>query len=230
MSWSPDGCNIAVTGSFETHRPDFTNSIQIFSTLTGNIQAVLTGLRGPAIGPVYSDDGRMLLCGGWTDQIGIWDVCNGTQLLGLPQYTTNLKMDNRSQQFSFLGGDDLQFWQLNTSRECRLFDTVLAGRAILTADMSADGKLIAGATNVGVRLWDVASGKPCGLLSAPGARTVLFTPDGKRLLASTVDGVRSWNLADIARRNDPVTEPADEAATCGMAMDDAGHTLIFGAY
>lgn len=65
--------------------------------------------------------------------------------------------------------------------------------------LSPDGRLIASAASAtGVRLWDLATGKPAGELKGhSSAVTALsFSPDGKRVASGSRDGsIRIWDLA-----------------------------------
>ncbi|HZO52552.1 MAG TPA: hypothetical protein VFB63_07540, partial [Bryobacteraceae bacterium] len=67
-------------------------------------------------------------------------------------------------------------------------------RGAWSLDMSPDGKLIAASYADGVRLMDLASGRPRAFQSINGCRSVIFTPDGQALLTCGDAGIARWPL------------------------------------
>src|SRR5207244_4358114 len=65
-----------------------------------------------------------------------------------------------------------------------------------------DGKLLASASDSGIHVWEVASGRLVRTLSTEGYVSVRFSPDGKRLAAMPTGGNRGVDLldADTGRR------------------------------
>src|SRR5260370_15812527 len=60
------------------------------------------------------------------------------------------------------------------------------GSGFATLTLSPDGKQVASQGDVGLRVWDAATGKPLDWLRpTPSVKAAVFTPDGKMLLTAT---------------------------------------------
>jgi RNA polymerase sigma factor (sigma-70 family) len=94
---------------------------------------------------------------------------------------------------------------------------------------SPDGRMLAsvsGDLDPGLRVWDVASGKPLRRLKCPplGCHTVAYLPDGRSIVTASNDGTALvWDVSDLADRRPPeLTDAlALEAFWSDLASDDA---------
>jgi WD domain, G-beta repeat len=92
---------------------------------------------------------------------------------------------------------------------------------------SPDGRMLASVNGAilsyadpGLRIWDVASGKPLRRFKYPplGANEVAFLPDGRSIVTAGDDGTALvWDVSDLADRRPP--EPPDAKALEGLWSD-----------
>jgi WD40 repeat protein len=94
-----------------------------------------------------------------------------------------------------------------SSRECRTLFSHQGGRSAWNVDFSPDGRLMASASDDGVRLWDVAAAREVARLPTEGSRSAIFHPDGKSLITSGPTGLYRWRI-----------EPDPTAATGGIRI------------
>jgi WD40 repeat protein len=105
-----------------------------------------------------------------------------------------------------------------------LFDVMILGLTV-----SPDGKYLAAATPMAVKLWDLTTGKEVRMFAGRGlaAPTATFTPDGKWLLAGKEDGsLRVW---DVATGTVLADLPLHDAMITALAFSPDGKTLATGA-
>jgi WD40 repeat protein len=76
--------------------------------------------------------------------------------------------------------NDVILWNIDNGKQIRGYsqDSGTSTKVISVA-FSPDGRTLAAATMVGLRLWDIATGKATG--SAEHGRSVAFSPDGRRV-------------------------------------------------
>ncbi len=164
----------------------------------------------------FSPDGRYLAAiktGDWTrnPELLVWDVASGTAVVRTHHNGPNLRL-RESVRFRPDGGaiatrdanGVLHLWELSSGR--------LLGRRPLDGDgvsqFSPDGRMVAAAANLGVRLLDGATlaPLPAGYLRHPDpVRDLAFSPDGAFLLTAHETGTAQ--LWDVATRK-PVGPPA----------------------
>ena len=78
----------------------------------------------------------------------------------------------------------------------------------------------------GLRVWDVATGKPLRLFKCPprGGHAVAYLPDGRSIVTAGDDGTALvWDVSDLADRRPPDLSDikALEAFWADLASDDA---------
>jgi WD40 repeat protein len=99
-------------------------------------------------------------------------------------------------------------------------------REVKSLLFSADGKMLAaaGGSELGVRIWDTATGKERGMLK-PGsqAESIAFAPDSKTLATGHADGlVRLWDTATWRER---ANLPAHREPILYVAISADGKSL-----
>jgi WD40 repeat protein len=83
-----------------------------------------------------------------------------------------------------------------------------------------------GGVDPGVRIWDVATGKPLRRLLYPpeGGNSIAFLPDSRSIVTASNDGMALvWDVSDLADRRSPelANEKSLEALWSDLASDDA---------
>lgn len=170
--------------------------------------APLTGHNGtdPYIRSVaFSPDGRMLASGGNDGTIRFWDVKNHSAL-GVP-----------------LEGNSFAVYGVTFSPDGKL----LASSGIDAYDKDT------GSSSYKIRLWDVLTGQPFGLIHAPSlSKTIVFNPDGKFLASSQYAGARGdttiqiWDLESRQALGRPLAGDGDSVTS--MIFSPDGKVLASG--
>jgi len=126
------------------------------------------------------------------------------------------------------GGHDgaVQLWDARTFGRREALPAKVG--PILSIALGPDGRMLAAAGDLGVRLWDLASRKqlatPLRDDGAPG-RSVAFSADGRTLaLAGSDSTARLWDVD--ARKPDGAAQSPD--AVLSVALSPNGRTLAFG--
>jgi WD40 repeat protein len=153
----------------------------------GNVGLVLSTLLA------FSPDGRRLASlSGIHEDVRIWEMPGGRELLRLPQrmgVTASLTVSPNGQRLALAGNQGLRVWDAPPTREAiRRRDTGL----ILGAAVSRDGKLVASTSANVVNVWDRATGRPVLVLpwSIPGPGQDLPRDNTPASLAFSADGSR----------------------------------------
>jgi serine/threonine protein kinase/WD40 repeat protein len=226
LAWNPSGQEVAIGGF------DRLNRVEVFSSQTGKLHQIMTGHGAPVVDLAYTADGRLLFTGGWDARLRCWEAVTGSEAFSLEGYSGGVQISPDETRLALGTGSQHQIWRLIRSDECRLIAGELEDNSLWSSDISPGGTLLAAAGAIGVRIWNVATGKQCAFLEAPGPRTVLFSPDGKRLLASTASGVMQWNVADIGTRMDDIVkaqaELVNESVTPAMDTNGDWTRIVFG--
>jgi WD40 repeat protein/serine/threonine protein kinase/tetratricopeptide (TPR) repeat protein len=193
VSWSPDGKQLAVAGSWN-------GAIRLWSLNTGRRIARLVGHRGTVYGMSWSPDGRRLATASHDHTVRVWNV-EAAQETAIfrghtaPVFAVDWSPDGRSIASA---GDDqtVQVWTPNAGPAA----VVLRGHrnAVYAARWSPDGRQLASAgADHTVRVWNQDQGWEVTLF--PGhtdlVRAVCWSPDGKRLASAGADQtVRVWEV------------------------------------
>jgi WD40 repeat protein/tetratricopeptide (TPR) repeat protein len=135
--------------------------------------------------------GGDLLATAGGDTTRLWDAWTGKELLTSNGLASDFSRDGRWLGLGVFGAD-VGRWEVAPAAECRLLYGHPSGRAVVSLDMSPDGRLLASASGDGVRLWDAATGRPVKTLPTGNTNAVLFDLRGRFLITSGPSGLYRW--------------------------------------
>jgi serine/threonine protein kinase/WD40 repeat protein/tetratricopeptide (TPR) repeat protein len=184
MAWRDDG-KVFATGCYDhdIYLWDVAKPAQQLRVLKGHLAEVFD--------LAFSHAGDLLISQGWDSTTRLWDAMTGQQLLSMPggQYRE-----------LYFGPDDRGLgpgWQVAAGRECRTFHgrTLLHWVAICPRGPFG-GRLMASASDDGVRLWDLAAtregDKELATLPVGSCGRVHFDPNGESLITDGKVGLQRW--------------------------------------
>ncbi|MVO90522.1 hypothetical protein GPA10_38680 [Streptomyces sp. p1417] len=159
----------------------------------------LVGHTGGLRALAFSRDGRTLVSTAEDRDAYLWDTATGTRRTvvsnyGDETYRMTLTPDARTLAVAGLNDGTLRLSQVATGRVRHVLHTQSGFDELA---FSPDGRTLA--TRIddeGVRLWDVAHGKPRITLTGrtKDVSELVFSPDGKTLAAATENGVGLWDV------------------------------------
>jgi WD40 repeat protein len=124
-------------------------------------------------------------------------------------------------------------WEVAAGRELRTFHGHGRGKGPWCVDVSPEGRLMASASDDGVWLWDLATGRPIAAPLPTGpVKTALFHPTGRSLITNGARGLQRWPLVIdhrgvVLRLGPPETLAASTAplADSRVSLSRDGRTL-----
>jgi eukaryotic-like serine/threonine-protein kinase len=164
-------------------------------------QAVLSTPDAHTTSACFGPRDGLLASTGWDQMLRLWDTATKRQLLAL-HGSVGANFDRTGSRLaSTRQGAALRLWEVIINREFRLLNTPEAPvNAAWGADFSPDGALLAEATNSGVTLWHMATGRNLATLPTGFCSGAVFAPDGTALFTRTTIGVQRWPISTIADR------------------------------
>ena len=153
-------------------------------------------LEGSAHAFAFSHSGDLLATVGGEPTLRLWNPLDSSPLLtvrgasvgAVPAFAPGDRLLGHR-----VDGAKISLFEVLAAPECRkLIVEPASNSRIWHTDISPDGRLLAGACDDGVHLWDLGKGDQVALLPASDGRTVWFTPDGKGLIASGCFGLWRW--------------------------------------
>lgn len=226
LAWSADGRSLAAGCD------DF--GIYIWDTQTGERKALLSGHRQPPTQIIFDPSGETLISTGRDKTIRLWNLRTATQMVLLPAFGTEpvLRLSSDRTRLACTSWDvDATILRVARPEVWRQLRGSTAGeRAGLFAalEFSADGRLLATASKIAVRLFDLNAGAEIAALPFDGGeeKAALFQPDGNALLISSrecalsrVALARSEENVSLGERE--IVDPAKTFLLNGMSRDGA---------
>jgi WD40 repeat protein len=197
-AFSPDGRTIALAGWARG------GSVALWDVRRGRLTALLPG-NAPATQTVAFDaSGQFLVSAGIDGRICVWDLRGGRLHVVIQEEASLLRqarfplvVGGRGRWIAYGRTDGrVALADLRTGR--RIAVRSLGAREVFDLAVSRDGRWLAAATDLGIRLWDThAPTADARLLSAQRAPSIAFFPDGRTLLASG-ESPESSRVLDLA--------------------------------
>jgi len=189
FAWRPDGHYLAVTCDDHT--------LRVWDTKTEKVHKVLEGHQNLVTRCAFSHSGNLLATCGWDLTTRLWDPVSGRQLVSMPGYSLHFSRDDRQLGYTFADmKPEIGAWTVASGGECRLLHSHdEQGTGPWWVDIHPAGRLLAAASDDGVRLWDLRLANELVHLPLGWCRAALFHPSGDSLITAGKDGVRRWPLS-----------------------------------
>ena len=214
--------------------------------------ANLTGARFDEMGAVHSvafnSDGTKLASGGTDNNVHVWEVRSGEEVLTLRGHTepvTSVCWGKNDQLIASGSADQsVILWSSLTGdvvrRAKNIFPNWVTGVAF--SPKSDQIAIVGGLGSGGVCLWNWESGSEPSLLFQYPAQTnrICYSPDGKTLASSVWDRgyvsqqmkvqVKNALVTDIGSQETLVIKPGFKEGTWGIAFAPNGERLFIGDF
>lgn len=171
------------------------HTIRLWDLATQQQRHILRGHTDFVYAVAYSPDSRLVASGSADGTIRIWDAATGrqTRLLAKHQIAVYSLVFTATGNVLIAGERDgtLRFWNVTTGEELRRIPQVYSS----LLQLSADGNILATATQNAVHLLDVTTGKELRRFRGRSAWFAL-SPDGRTLaMQASEQPFRFWNTA-----------------------------------
>jgi WD40 repeat protein/Flp pilus assembly protein TadD len=206
----------------------------------------LGGHSQPVHAVAFDPDGRRLASASFDKSLKIWDLASGKEirtLLGHSQIVTCVAWSPDGRLLASGSGiwdearpGELKVWDATTGRELHnligfreLVNFIGPKAAIAAVAFSPDSRRLATANwDNTVRLWDLTTGLPVGILRGYPARCIAFSPDGQRLASGCRSGpIVVWQAASGARQHILRGHTSD---VYSVAFSPDGQRLVSGSW
>ncbi|WP_157244970.1 caspase, EACC1-associated type [Nonomuraea typhae] len=224
MAFSPDGKTIAAAGTFASSTP-FDAPIRLWDTSTGRQLATLNGHRNGIQDMRFSRNGKVLVTSAAGGVTKVWDVATGepSATLNPAWFPVWISPDGKTLADALPGGKGgFELRRLPGGNQ--LASVTKAGSF---AGFTPDSKAYATSNKGAVRLYDLATRKTRGLLTANVQGDLVFSPDGKFIAAvakehgpALFDATTGQGLTPLSGHSGKVTDLAFTAD--GQALITTG--------
>ena len=190
--FSPDGKTLASSSYLD-------ETVRVWDVHTGEHRRTLTEHTGDIEGLAFSPDGKTLASSGSGDgTIRFWDVRTGDQkhaVTGHADYVYSVAFNPNGKFFASGYADgSIRFWDAETGRHLKTFKKGYEASGLV---FSEDGKTLAYADGLDIRLQDTGTGEEKMLLTGHtwGMHSVVLSPNGNTLASGSEDTtIRLWDI------------------------------------
>ena len=216
VAFSPDGTTLA-SGSQD-------GTVKLWDVTTRTNIAILEH-TGQVSSVAFSPDGTKLATGSW-DEIKLWDVATGENIVTLSTYSaTSVSFSPDGTTLASGFGSKIYLWDVNAGINLATIEGHI-GRAN-SVSFFRDGTLLATGLRDGtVRLWNFTTQNIATLGGHKSwGRSVAFSPDGTTLASGSREGtVKLWDVT--TRTNIAILEHTRRVSSVAFSPD--GTTLATG--
>jgi serine/threonine protein kinase/WD40 repeat protein len=230
-AWSPDGRWLAIGAE--------DGRVYVYDTVRRRLHSVLEGHEAGVIAVAFSPQGSLLASAAGDRSTRLWDPLSGKQWVSLAGNFRRFSVDG--QRLAFERDRTFGIWELAWGQVCRTLhdgavDNQIRPSGTWGVDFSSDGRLLASASNDGVRWWDAVKVREINHLAIRRTGSVKFDPRGCGLVTHGEVGLLYWPLQpdpdDPAKswRAGPsqlLYRAAGKASVPRVAWDRHGHWLAF---
>jgi serine/threonine protein kinase/WD40 repeat protein len=190
VAWHPHGEHLAVAGSDTTIKLWSIASRQQIARLAGHVQQITELTFHPLSGLLASHS--------WDGTLRLWEPWSGREVLQNPgQAWIRFSSDGQRLGLGWAGQSRYHLWEAVPSKEYRTLNSILpmGTTGLYNGDISPDGRWLAIATQAGVQISEIATGRIVAHLpTGPGA-SALFLHDGRSLVLCTETNLQCWAFA-----------------------------------
>jgi len=184
VAWHPSGALLAAAC---TDRLAY-----LWNVETGEQQTVLRGHQAEVVGIAFHPTGDLVVTNSWDGTTRLWDPATGNQLLSAFQDFRQFSRDG--QHLACWRYNVLSLWKVATPHHPTLSVVRPERAGPWGVEFSPDGRLLAGASDGGARLWDLSSGREIAFLPLGRTCSAIFSPTGDSLVTASETGVRRWPM------------------------------------
>lgn len=185
--------------------------VKIYNTATGACVSTIKKHTDWVLSCSFSPDGVLLATGDRNGGLYVWESATGNEFYNLKGHekavhAVSWRPDSNVVASASEDGS-IRWWEMGGGTQIKTFNGA-GGKAVLTVNYAADGRLIAGGRDGKVHIFAPDGNQKREFLPTEGAALVMqscFTPDGKRCLTGTFNGeVKFWDTEKEAKDAPPL--------------------------